>query len=104
MLRRFRRKSLAEEIEILSSDDIYLSATRAYLDDLILDTLDLFELNPSQREQIQTRMHQVVPRAARAYKENKRHLYGTKFSLYFLVWMKHQLNSKKIPGLRRRKL
>jgi len=101
--RRFVRRSVEEEAKILFGDDLYLTSTRAYLDDLILDTLDVFELSPSQKERLQTNLHQVIPRAARAYRANNRHLIGTHFSLYSLVWMVNYLK-KNVRGLKKKGL
>jgi len=90
--KQFQIKDKDEEINILLHDDFNFTATQDYLNDLIIDILNRYNLP----EDIYNRMHQEllsdIPVAAKRFLENDRKNEEYKFSTYFGWYIGQRLN------------
>jgi hypothetical protein len=89
---RFERIPLGEELQLLLSDNPKFQNTVKYVDLLIEEVLDRFEMTSEQRNELHGRLTLDVTIAAVRYLHNKRDITGAyPFSTYFTWYITDRL-------------
>jgi DNA-directed RNA polymerase sigma subunit (sigma70/sigma32) len=99
--KHFSSRIRAEELKILLNDNADFSETKQYLDSLIKDALERFQLSDEQLIQLHHELLEEVSVAARRFLSSKTSMNADyKFSTYFTWYIAERVN--RIEGLKRR--
>ncbi len=99
----FHPRERAGELDLLLNDDIQFSRTKQYLDDLVTDALNRFDLREDQFTELRQQLLNDVPIAAERFLGSEKSMNATyRFSTYFTWYIAERVNG--IEGLQRRQL
>jgi hypothetical protein len=96
----FHPRERAEELSLLLDDDTRFTKTKQYLDNLIMDALDHFDLSTEQLIKLREELSNDIPVAAKRFLGSEKSMSATyKFSTYFTWYIADRVN--RIEGLQR---
>jgi hypothetical protein len=90
------------ELKLLKNDGTAFSQTKQYLDPLIIQSLNRFELSEKRVNNLHEQLLCDVPRAAKTFMNSKKSMDDSfKFCTYFTWYIGERIN--KIPDLTRKR-